>query len=285
MAWESAGHETAPTILLIAGLASQLTMWNDDFCAPLIEHGYRLVRFDNRDMGLTEEHPKHMRVNIPLTFMRNKLGLYTPSNYKLDLLADDTLGLIEALKLNKPHLLGISMGGMVAQIMAAKAPDSLGKLVLLMSSTNHVRLPMPSMNVMRNMFLKVPKSHDMEDVVKHVERVMTAIGSPAYPTSPEKLRTRARAAYERSFRPTGTLRQTHSVIATSSIEPYTREIRQATCVIHGLHDPLLKKECAQRICSLVPNSQLHLIPGLGHDLPEALSGTFGKIIHSHLSSN
>ena len=144
MAWEMAGPDNAPTIVLVAGLACQLTMWNDAFCQPLLDKGYRLLRFDNRDMGLTEEHPQTLPMNVPLTILRTRLGLKTPTHYTLDVLADDALGLIQALQLNRPHLLGISMGGMIAQIMAAKRPDLIGKLVTLMSSTNNPNLPPPS---------------------------------------------------------------------------------------------------------------------------------------------
>ncbi|MFN7505993.1 MAG: alpha/beta fold hydrolase, partial [Limnobacter sp.] len=106
MAWETAGPADGETIFMVAGLGCQLTMWNDDFCKPLLERGYRLVRFDKRDIGLTDQHPTSMKVNVPATFIRNKLGLKTPTNYKLDTMANDAIGLIEALELNRPHLLG-----------------------------------------------------------------------------------------------------------------------------------------------------------------------------------
>lgn len=282
MAWEEAGPKDGETIFMVAGLGCQLTMWGDDFCAPLLDKGYRLVRFDNRDIGLSDQHPTNMRVNVPATFIRNKFGLKTPTNYKLDTMAEDAIGLIDAMGLNRPHLLGVSMGGMISQIVAAKAPEKIGKLVTLMSSTNNPKLPMPSANVMRNMFLKKPKSSQIDDVVAHVERVFTAIGSPGYPADPARLRERARKSYMRAYKPAGVLRQTHCVVATGSIEDYTREIKVPTCVIHGLDDPLLRKACSERIAKLVPNSRLHLIKGLGHDLPEALAPTFADIIHGHL---
>lgn len=281
MAWEMAGPDNAPTIVLVAGLACQLTMWNDAFCQPLLDKGYRLLRFDNRDMGLTEEHPQTLPMNVPLTILRTRLGLKTPTHYTLDVLADDALGLIQALQLNRPHLLGISMGGMIAQIMAAKRPELIGKLVTLMSSTNNPNLPPPSPKVMLNMFLRRPKSKAVDDVVEHVERLFTTIGSPGYPPDRNEIRQRARAAYARSYRPAGALRQTHGVIATGSIEHYTRQIKVPTCVIHGLDDPLLKKACSERIAKLVPDARLHLIKGLGHDLPAALAPTFAEIVHAH----
>ncbi len=282
LAWEQAGPKDGETILMVAGLGCQLTMWSDEFCAPLLDKGYRLVRFDNRDIGLSDQHPTNMRVNVPATFIRNKFGLKTPTNYKLDTMAEDAIGLIDAMGLKRPHLLGVSMGGMISQIVAAKTPEKIGKLVTLMSSTNNPKLPMPSANVMHNMFLKKPKSSQIDDVVAHVERVFTAIGSPGYPADPARLRERARKSYMRAYKPAGVLRQTHCVVATGSIEDYTREIKVPTCVVHGLDDPLLRKACSERIAKLVPNSRLHLIKGLGHDLPEALAPTFADIIHGHL---
>lgn len=283
MAWESAGPEQAETILMVAGLGCQLTMWSDEFCAPLLERGYRLVRFDNRDIGLTDQHPTSIKVNVPATFLRNKLGLKTPTNYTLDVMADDAIGLLDALQLKRPHLLGISMGGMISQIMAAKAPEHVGKLITLMSSTNNPKLPMPAPKVINNMFLKKPKSQNIDDVVEHVERVFTTIGSPGYPPDLTKLREKARKSYNRAYKPAGVLRQTHCVVATGSIEEYTRKVQAPTCVIHGLDDPLLKKACSERIAKLIPNARLHLIKGLGHDLPEQLAPTFAEIIHSHLA--
>jgi pimeloyl-ACP methyl ester carboxylesterase len=178
MAWESAGDGKSPTILLVGGLGCQLTMWHDEFCQPLLDLGYRLVRFDNRDIGLTDSHPSPVRFNIKKSFIFNKLGKKVKSDYHLETMADDALGLIDALALKKPHLVGISMGGMISQIMAAKTPEKIGKLVTLMSSTNNPRLPGPSLNVFVNMFLRKPKSPEVDDVVQHVERVMTTIGSP-----------------------------------------------------------------------------------------------------------
>lgn len=282
MAWEATGPNNAPTILLVAGLGCQLTMWHDSFCQALLDQGYRLVRFDNRDIGLTDDHPTHIRVNIPATFLRAKLGLATPTNYQIETMADDAIGLIEALGLNRPHLLGISMGGMISQIVAAKAPEKIGKLITLMSSTNSPKLPGPTPNVMLNMFIKKPKSQHVEHVAEHVERVFTAIGSPGYPPNRALIRERVRMSYARAYRPAGVLRQTHCVVATGSIEKFTKQIKVPTCVIHGVDDPLLKKECSERIAKLVPGSKLHLIKGLGHDLPEALSPMFAEIVHAHI---
>lgn len=283
MAYEQAGPEQAPTIVLIAGLGCQLTMFADHFCRPLLQAGYRLLRFDNRDMGLTDEHPTPFKVNIPATFVRAKLGLSSPSPYTLETMADDALGLIKALQLQRPHLLGVSMGGMIGQIMAAKAPEQIGKLVTLMSSTNHPDLPGPTANVMLNMFLRKPKSKHVDHIVEHVERVFTAIGSPGYPLDVPDIHRRTRAAYARSFRPAGALRQTQCVVASGSIEHFTKSILVPTCVIHGMDDPLLKRACGERIAKLVPDAKLHLIKGLGHDLPQPLSERFGEIIHSHLA--
>ncbi|MDX1670062.1 MAG: alpha/beta hydrolase, partial [Limnobacter sp.] len=165
MAWEAAGDEKGPVVLLIGGLGCQLTMWHDEFCKPLLDLGYRLIRFDNRDIGLTDQHPSSMRVNVQRTYIQKMMGKKVPTNYTLEQMADDALGLIDALNLDKPHLVGISMGGMIGQIMAAKGADKIGKLVTLMSSTNHHRLPGPTLKVFFNMFLRKPKSQKEDDVV------------------------------------------------------------------------------------------------------------------------
>lgn len=284
IAYERAGLSNAPVIILVGGLGCQLTIWHDAFCLPLIEAGYQLIRFDNRDIGLTDEHPNPKQYSIPQAFFKNYLGKSIKSNYRLELMADDLLGLIDALGLDQPHLVGISMGGMISQIATAKAGEKIGKLVTLMSSTNHPKLPGPTPKVMFNMFLRKPKSKAVDDVVEHVERVMTTIGSPGYPPNLEALRQRTRAAYARSYKPAGVLRQTHCVVANGSIEEFTKQIKNPTCIIHGLQDPLLKKECGERIHKLIPGSKLHLIDGLGHDLPDELGPRFANLIHTHISS-
>ncbi|NJM33170.1 MAG: alpha/beta hydrolase [Limnobacter sp.] len=285
MAWESAGREDAPTIVLIAGLACQLTLWHDDFCLPLLQLGYRLIRFDNRDVGLTDEHPAYQPASIPFTFLKNRFGVGTRSMYTLETLADDALGLITALGLEKPHLVGISMGGMIAQIMAAKAAQKIGKLVLLMTGTNQRDLPPPAVKVMWSMFMRKPRSDSEQDVVLHTERVMRIIGSRAYPTDRETLRKRIQAAYRRAFHPLGIIRQTHCVVASGSIAHFTRVIAVPTLIVHGTKDRLLKPACAIRLEKLIAGSKLHFIPGLAHDLPEQLSQTFAGLIHAHLQTS
>lgn len=284
MAYEISGAQSNKTIILVGGLGCQLTIWHDAFCRPLLEAGYRLIRFDNRDIGLTDDHPNPKQYNVPKTFISNFFGKKSPSNYRLELMADDLIGLIDALNLDKPSLVGISMGGMISQIAAAKAPDKLDKLVTLMSSTNHPNLPGPTAKVLFNMFLRKPKSKQVDDVVEHVERVMTTIGSPGYPPNLPLLRERTKQAYKRAYRPSGVLRQTHCVVANGSIEHFTKNIKIPTCIIHGINDPLLKKECSERIHSLVSGSKLHLIEGLGHDLPDELGPHFADIIHNHLQT-
>lgn len=281
--WESAGNETAPTVLLVAGLACQLTMWHNPFCLALLKRGYRVVRFDNRDAGLTSDHPHPFKTNVYSTFMRYHLRMGTPANYTLETMADDTLELIDGLELKKPHLVGISMGGMITQIAAAKQPEKVNKIVLLMSSTNCPTMPVPSLSVLVNMFIRKPKSSRIDDVVEHVERVMRTIGSPAYPLDRDLLHERTREAYKRAFRPEGILRQTQSVIATGSIENFTQRIKAPACIIHGLADPLLKPSCAERLNKLIPNSKVRFIEGLGHDLPDPLSERFSTIMHEHLA--
>ncbi len=281
LAYETAGSTGAPALLLVAGLGCQLTMWPDAFCLELLNKGYRVIRFDNRDIGLSEDSNRGVRFNIPMDFVKARLGLTIRSNYTLHDMADDAAGLIEALKLDKPHVVGISMGGMISQLIAAKYPGRVGRLSILMSSTNSPRLPGPTANVVHQMFLKAPRDKSAQAYCEHVARVFTAIGSPQYPTSQADLRSAAMASFERSRRPAGVLRQTNAIMASGSIEKWTAQVKAPTLVIHGQDDPLLRLACGQRVAQLIPAAKLEVIPGMGHDLPGPLLPRLAHLIHQH----
>ena len=279
--YEYKGEPSAPAVLLVAGLGCQLTMWPEAFCGDLVSKGFRVIRFDNRDIGHSQKTGKGVRFNIPVDFVKAKFGLPIASNYTLHDMAEDAAGLIQALKLDKPHVVGISMGGMISQLLAAKYPQLLGKLSLLMTSTNHPSLPGPTWNVLNNMFLKAPRDKSVEAYCDHVVRVFKAIGSPDYPTPADELRATAKASFERSRRPAGVLRQTNAIMATGSIERWSKSIKVPTLVIHGKEDPLLRLACGKRVSKLIPGARLEVIPGMGHDLPAPLLGTLAGLIKSH----
>ena len=279
--YEEKGSITSQPILLIAGLGCQLTMWPEAFCDALVSEGYRVIRFDNRDIGLSDEVNKGIKSNIPLDFIKARFGLPIRSNYTLHDMAEDAAGVIKSLKLENTHVVGISMGGMIAQLLSAKHPALVSRLTVLMSSTNHPSLPGPSLNVLNNMFLKAPKDKTVQAYCDHVVRVFKAIGSPSYPTDEHTLRQNAHNSFVRSRRPAGVLRQTSAIMASGSIEKWTKTISAPTLVVHGAQDPLLKPACGKRVAKLVPHAKLELIDGMGHDLPTPLLPTLVRFIATH----
>ncbi len=283
--YESIGSDDAPAIVLVAGLGCQLTMWPDAFCRELVDCGFRVIRFDNRDIGLSSEVNRHVRVSMPLAFMRAKIGLHIPSNYTMHEMADDLIGLMDALHLQRAHVAGISMGGMISQLAAAKHPQRFASLSLIMTSTNHPSLPNPDFSVLHKMFLRKPRDKSLDAFCDHIEGVFSAIGSPDYPTPAHELRAAATASWNRSRRPAGVLRQTNAVVATGSIEKWTRSIRTPALVIHGAADPLLKPACGKRVAKLIEGATLDIIPGMGHDLPAALCKPLARKIAMHCERN
>lgn len=283
--YESAGPVSAPAVVLVAGLGCQVTMWPEVFCLHLLECGFRVIRFDNRDIGLSSEVNRHVKVSMPVAFLKAKLGLPIASNYTLMDMADDLIGLLDALQLPSAHVVGISMGGMISQIAAAKHPQRIASLSLIMTSTNHPSLPGPDAKVLHKMFLKRPRDASVDAFCDHIEGVFSAIGSPDYPTPRQELRAAAQHSYHRSRRPAGVMRQTNAVVATGSIEEFTRRISTPSLVIHGAKDPLLKPACGKRVAKLIPGAHLELIEGMGHDLPDALCPKLARLIALHCERN
>jgi pimeloyl-ACP methyl ester carboxylesterase len=279
--YESLGNLDAPAIILVAGLGCQLTMWPEQFCELMVKQGFRVIRFDNRDIGLSSEVNRHVKVSVPMAFLKSKLGQPIPSNYTLHDMADDLLGLMNALRIEAAHLVGVSMGGMISQIAAATHPKRFKSLSLIMTTTNSPKLPGPTWKVMNNMFLKKPRDASVEAFCEHVSRVFQVIGSPAYPTPEEELMTKAKNSFLRSKRSAGVMRQTNAVMATGCLESATRSIKTPTLVIHGLADPLLRPACGKRVAQLIQGAKLELIHGMGHDLPAQLMPKLSELIGGH----
>lgn len=278
LAWEDSGPANAEPLLLIMGLGGQALHWPDSLCAALVARGFRVIRYDNRDCGLSSDIHHHLRFDIRKDWLRAKIGLRIPAHYTLHDMAADAAGLLDALGIPRAHVVGVSMGGMIAQLLAARFPHRVASLTPIMSSTNHPRLPGAKLQVLWHMFGTAPKDHHRETIIRRQIKTLKLIGSPAYGSSEEQIRDIAGRAYDRAFRPRGVLRQTHAILATGSFEPWLKQVRAPTQVVHGLADPLLPVACGRRVAKRIRGARLELIPGMGHDIPDALADRWAELI-------
>ena len=277
--WEEAGPVGGEPLLLVMGLAGQLIHWPDMLCRDLVARGFRVIRFDNRDIGLSGDSDRGVRFSMPVDWWRSRQQQPVRANYTLHDMAADVVGLLDALAVDRANVAGVSMGGMIAQLLAAQHGSRVRSLTSIMSSTNDPRLPPPRPRVLWHMSgIGQPKDHSREAVLRRYVKLFRMIGSPAYPTPESELRQRGSITYDRSYRPAGMLRQTHAILATGSIEPLLERIEAPTQIVHGLADPLLRPACGRRSAQLISGSRLELIPGMGHDLPKALMPRLAELI-------
>ncbi|WP_163833063.1 alpha/beta fold hydrolase [Spartinivicinus ruber] len=281
LAYESWGEPGKPTILLVMGLSCQMWMWPDPFVALLVKQGFRVIRFDNRDIGGSSSVKQQIPIHLPLSYAKYRLGGFPEAHYNLHDMAQDTLALINGLNLIDVHLVGVSMGGMIAQLLAAKYPDKLASLTLLMTSTNHPNLPTPNPRLIKFVFARKLAGRNKQRVVDQQQAMWQTIGSPAYPADPVMLRQLLEKCFDRDFRPAGMMRQTHAILATGSLIKWTREITIPTQIIHGMADPLIAVKASTQLKQLILGARLVTIPGMGHDIPQKLYQSISDIIICH----
>lgn len=269
IAYEETGPARGDAIVLVTGLSWQLIHWPDAFCAALAQHGLRVIRLDNRDAGMSSVIPGKVRINLVTATLRKKIGLRVTADYTLHDMAADVTGLLDALGIARAHLVGLSMGGMIAQLVAGTVPQRVASLSSIMSTTNHPWRPGAAREVQRHILTR-PRDSARETIVARDAQFMGLIGSPAYPTPEPQRRALAERAYDRAFRPGGVLRQTHAIIATGSIEPVLGRVTAPTQIIHGTADLLVRPAGGKRSARCIRGARLELIEGMGHDLPDAL---------------
>lgn len=278
LSWEQAGPERGEPLLLVMGLGGQLIHWPEALCAELVRRGFRVIRFDNRDAGLSGEGDRGIEINLPRAFVNSRLGRPVKANYTLHDMAADAVGLLDSLDVRRANLVGVSMGGMISQIVASRYPTRVSSLTSIMSSTNDPSLPPARLDVLWKMSGIGPRPKTREAVIRRSTQMLQRVGSPAFPTPTEHRRQLIGRAYDRAFRPAGTLRQTHAILSSGSLDNLVANIRVPTQVVHGLADPLLRPACGRRSARLIRNSRLELIPGMGHDMPATLMPRWAELI-------
>ena len=274
------GPANAEPLLLIMGLGMQLIGWPDELVQLLISRGFRVIRLDNRDAGLSQSFD-HLGVpNLAWAAMKHAVRLPVQSPYAIADMAADTLGVLDALGLKNAHVCGASMGGMIAQHLAARHQDRVKSLTLMMTTTGSRRLPQASWNVQKAL-LSRPDGTDPAAVVAHLQRVLGIIGSPAYPAEPERLRQRLRASVDRAWRPAGTARQLAAVAADGDRSALMPLIQAPTTVIHGQADPLVPVGAGHDLALRISGARKDIVPGMGHDLPVQLLSRFADSIKAN----
>ena len=271
-------------LLLIMGLGMQLIAWPDELVQALVQRGFRVIRFDNRDIGLSQGFDEHGVPNMALAGIRYAMHLRVPAVYSLRDMAQDSLGVLDALGIARAHVCGASMGGMIAQHLAAGAPSRVASLALIMTTTGARWLPAPPLKVRRALMSR-PMGPGEDAAVAWVRRVFGLIGSPGYPTPPERLEQRARTSVQRSWHPAGSARQVLAIMADGDRSTLLPRISAPTLVIHGVDDPLVPVECGRQLVQGIAGAQADFIDGMGHDLPEPLLGRMADAIARNAARN
>ena len=255
-----------PVVLLIMGLGMQLVAWPPQMVQELVDAGYRVIRFDNRDIGLSTHLDALGKPNILWTGVKFKLGIMPKPPYTLTDMAHDAIGVLDELEIEKAHIVGASMGGMIAQRVAIASPERCLSLTSIMSTSGARGLPKPKPEILRAI-LRKPKNKNTQEIVDHFVQVFRLIGSPTYPIPEAEARARIAIGVKRSYHPVGSLRQMLAIVTDITRAAQLPRITSPTLVLHGLADPLVPFACAQDTARRIAGAKLVAIPGMGHDLP------------------
>src|SRR4051794_6093826 len=263
LAYETFGDRDDPPVLLIMGLATQMIGWPDEFCSGLVERGLFVVRFDNRDIGLSTHLDDRGAPDI-----LSLLGGTGSAPYPLADLADDSVGLLDALHLDSAHVVGASMGGMIAQLVAIRHPERVRSLTSIMSTTGNPTVGAPAEAAMG--VLLAPPATDRESAVQRAVDTYRVIGSPGFEFDETGLRDRAGLSFDRAYDPAGVARQLAAILTTHDRTADLGEVSVPTLVVHGLQDTLVDVSGGRATAAAIPGSDLLVVDGMGHDLPREM---------------
>jgi pimeloyl-ACP methyl ester carboxylesterase len=264
--YESFGNPADPTVLLIMGLGAQLTLWPLPFVEALVERGFHVVRYDNRDVGLSTKLDHARPPRVGMLVLQRLLRLRPRVPYTLGDMAADAAGLLDALGIEKAHIVGGSMGGMIAQIFAATYPDRTLSLSSIMSTTGNPRLSRASREAM-DVLVNRPKTDDLEALVAHGVRASQVLAGPAFPVAPDVLEARVRETIQRSNYPDGFARQLAAIVADGDRRARLKAIKAPTVVIHGSDDSLVPLDGGRDTAASIPGARLVEVRGMGHNVP------------------
>ena len=272
--YETFGKPTDPPLLLIIGLGGQMIFWDDDLCRDLMERGHYVIRFDNRDAGLSTKFDEAGVPNLIETFGRLMQGEKITPPYTMDDMADDAVGLLDALGIPKAHICGMSMGGMIAQTIAIRHPSRVLSLISIYSTTGNREVPPPKQEALGMLIAPVPA--EREACIEHMLRLFRTIAGPGFPVDERWTRRIIAESYDRCFYPQGMIRQLVAILTQVNREPALASVKAPTLVVHGSDDPLMAVEGGRRTAKAIPGAQFMLIKGMGHDLPHG--GAWPQIV-------
>jgi pimeloyl-ACP methyl ester carboxylesterase len=281
---EERGARTSPAVLLVMGLAMPAAAWPEEFIDRLLGHGLRVVCFDNRDCGASSRVRTVRPQNLQLALTRALLRLPVHAPYTLDDMARDAAGVLDALGVSRAHVVGVSMGGMIAQVLAARMPERVASLTSIMSSSGnpspHVAFGSP--RALRVLLKRPGRLDDVEAMADHLMYVFGVIGSPGYRAEPRMLREHMRRIARRGYDPAGATRQLLAILASGDRRPLLERITAPTLVIHGADDPLVPVAAGVDTARHIRGAQLMVVPGMGHDFAPSLQPLLADTIAAHI---
>jgi pimeloyl-ACP methyl ester carboxylesterase len=263
LAWDELGDPAGEPMLMVMGLGVQLINWPEPFCEMLGDRGYRVIRFDNRDVGHSTRLKGPPPKTIPMLF-----GLRRGLAYGLEDMADDAVGLLDALEIDSAHFVGASMGGMISQVAGYRHPDRVRSLGLIMTGSGKRTSSFPRLRALGTLLAKPARSR--EQFVELAVKTFSVIGSPDHETDEEWLRESAGAIWDRGHSPAGVARQLHACTVSGDRGKRLGAVRAPTVVIHGTRDPLIRPSAGKDLAKSIPGAELHMLSGMGHDLPPGL---------------
>jgi pimeloyl-ACP methyl ester carboxylesterase len=277
--YETFGDRGARPLLLIMGLGGQLLLWDEEFCTSLVDLGHFVIRYDNRDVGLSTKLEHAGEPNLLAAMQAAAAGRPVETAYTLDEMADDAAGLLDALELESAHVAGASMGGMIAQALVLRHPDRVRSLTSIMSTTGNPDLVLPQPDALGA--LLQPRAEDREGAIEQAVALQRIIAGSGFPFDLERTRRLAARSYDRSFYPAGISRQIAAVLASGNRRPALASVEAPTLVVHGDADPLIPLEGGRDTAQAIPGAELLVIEGLGHELPPQVWPRFIDAISGH----
>ena len=279
--YEENGPADAPVILLVMGLGAQMIAWPDAFIHGLVSKGFRIIHYDNRDVGMSQRMEGAQAPNLVWTMFKARIGLPVSVPYTLGDMAGDGIGLLDALGIDKAHVVGASMGGMIVQLMAATHPERTLSMTSIMSSSGKPGLPGARADIQRRFMVKRAPDASREEAVAFGAELVSSFSFPD-PARPENAHAEMTAkAFDRGYYPVGTRRQLLAIIADGSRVERLKKISVPTLVVHGGADPLVPKEGSEDIARHIPGARLEIIDEMAHDLPPSQVGRMVDLIAGH----
>ncbi|MFW9799799.1 MAG: alpha/beta fold hydrolase [Candidatus Thorarchaeota archaeon] len=277
IAYDTFGATSGTPLLLIMGLGMQMIQWDDAFCKRLAAEGYWVIRFDNRDVGLSTKFDDAGLANIPALVG----GKAVEVPYRISDMASDAVGLLDFLEIDEAHIVGASMGGMIAQSIAIHHPERIRTLTSIMSSTGNPNLPQPRPEVASILVARPPS--DRAEYIDYTLGIWRLLNGPKFPVDEELVRERAGRTYDRCYYPYGTGRQLAAILASGSRNDALKDVRTPTLIIHGDADPLIPVEGGIDTAETIPGAELMIIEGMGHSIPTEVEPRIIEAIVRHTS--